>query len=119
MAVEEPGRVAESAAPHASARLALWILVALAVLGPWPFGSTPPWAVRAVTLIALATALVVSLVQARHGSLFLPRVPLWPVAILVALGFIQLVPPPAGLHAFLAPGSAEVWHPVEPAACRC
>jgi hypothetical protein len=34
MAVEEPGRVAESAAPHPSARLALWILVALAVLTP-------------------------------------------------------------------------------------
>jgi hypothetical protein len=116
MAVEEPGRVAESAAPHASARLALWILVALAVLGPWPFGSTPPWAVRAVTLIALATAIVASLAQARHGTLFLPRVPLWPVAILVALGFIQLVPLPAGLHAILAPGSAEVWHPDEPAA---
>jgi O-antigen ligase len=116
MAVEEPGRVAESAAPPPSARLALWILVALAVLAPWPFGSTPSGAVRAVTLIALTTAIVVSLTQARHGALVLPRVPLWPVAILVALGFIQLVPLPAGLHASLAPGSAEVWHPDEPAA---
>ena len=116
MAVEEPGRVAESAAPPASAGLALWILVALSVLGPWPFGSTPPWAVRTITLIALATATVVSLAQARQGALFLPRAPLWPVAILVALGFIQLVPLPAGLHARLAPGSAEVWHPDEPAA---
>jgi len=116
MAVEEPGRVAESAAPPPSARLALWILVALAVLAPWPFGSAPPWAVRAVTLIALATAIVVSLAQARQGALFLPRVPLWPVAILVALGFIQLVPLPGALHAIVAPGSAEVWHPDEPAA---
>ena len=116
MAVEEPGRVAESAAPPPSARLALWILVALAVLAPWPFGATQPWAVRAITLIVLATAIIVSLEQARHGALWLPRAPLWPAAILVALGFIQLVPLPAGLHAILARGSAEVWHPNEPAA---
>jgi O-antigen ligase len=116
MAVEEPGRVAESAAPPPSARLALWILLALAVLAPWPFGSTPAWAVRAVTLIALGTAIVVSLAQARQGALSLPRAPLWPLAAVVALGFIQLVPLPAGLHAILAPGSAEVWHPSEPAA---
>ena len=108
--------MAESAAPPPSARLALWILVALAVLAPWPFGSAPPWAVRAVTLIALATAIAVSLAQARQGALFLPRVPLWPVAILVALGFIQLVPLPGALHAILTPGSAQVWHPDEPAA---
>jgi O-antigen ligase len=116
MAVEEPGRVAEAAAPPPSAGLALWILVALAVLAPWPFGSTPPWAVRAVTLIALTTATVVSFAQARRGALCLPRGPLWPVAILVALGFVQLVPLPAPVHALVAPGSAAVWHPSEPAA---
>src|ERR1700741_5516981 len=116
MAVEEPGRVAESAAPPPSSRLALWILVALVVLSPWPFGSAPPWAGRAVTLIALATAIAVSLAQARQGGLVVPRAPLWPGAILMALGFIQLMPLPAGLHAILAPGSAKVWHPDEPAA---
>jgi O-antigen ligase len=115
MAGEAPGRAAESGAPP-SARFALWTLIALAVVAPWPFGSAPSWAVRSITWISLATALVVSLAQARRGSLCLPRAPMWPVAILVALGFMQLVPLPAGLHAVLAPGSAAVWHPIEPAA---
>jgi O-antigen ligase len=115
MAGEAPGRAAESGAPP-SARFALWTLIALAVVAPWPFGSAPSWAVRSITWISLATAIVVSLAQARRGALCLPRAPLWPVAILVALGLMQLVPLPAGLHAVLAPGSAAVWHPVEPAA---
>jgi O-antigen ligase len=38
------------------------------------------------------------------------------VAVLVALGFLHLIPLPAGLHAILAPGSAAVWHPEEAAA---
>jgi O-antigen ligase len=116
MAGEEPGRVAESGAPPPSARIALWILIALAALSPWPFGSTEPGAVRAVTLIALATAALVALAQARRGAVCLPHLPLWPAAILVAVGFIQLVPVPAGLLAIVAPGSAGVWHPNEPAA---
>jgi O-antigen ligase len=116
MAVEEPGRVAESAAPPPSARFALWTLIALAVLSPWPFGSTPSWAVQAITWISIATAVIVSLGQAWRGALCLPRLPLWPVAILVTIGLIQLVPLPAGLHAMVAPGSAAVWHPAEPAA---
>ncbi|HEU0106634.1 MAG TPA: O-antigen ligase family protein, partial [Vicinamibacteria bacterium] len=115
MAGEAPGRVAESGTPP-SARFALWTLIALAAVSPWPFGSTPSWAVRSLTWISLATALVVSLAQVRRGALGLPRAPLWPVAILVALGFTQLVPLPPGLHALLAPGSAAVWHPAEPAA---
>src|SRR5258706_3648368 len=115
MAGEEPGRVAESGTPP-SARFALWTLIALVAVSPWAFGSTPSWAVRSLTCISLATTLVVSLAQVRRGMLCLPRAPLWPVAILVALGFIQLIPLPAGLHALLAPGSASVWHPGEPAA---
>lgn len=115
MAGEAPGRAAESGTPP-SARFALWTLIALAAVSPWPFGSTPSWAIRLITWISLATAVAVSLAQVRRGALRLPRAPLWPVAILVAIGFIQLVPLPAGLHALLAPGSAAVWHPAEPAA---
>ena len=116
MAGEEPGRAADPVAAPSSARIALWVLIALAVLAPWPFGSTPPWAVRTVTLIAGGTAIVVSFDQLRHGAVCVSRAPLWPVALLVALGFIQLIPLPAGLHAILAPGSAAVWHPEEVAA---
>jgi O-antigen ligase len=115
MAGEAPGRAAESGTPP-SARFALWTLIALAAVSPWPFGGTPSWAVRSIAWISLATAVVVSLAQVRRGALCLPRAPLWPVAILVALGFMQLVPLPAGLHALLAPGSSAVWHPAEPAA---
>jgi O-antigen ligase len=111
MAGEEPGRVAESGAAPSSSPIALWILIALAVLTPWPFGSTPSWAVRGITLIALSTAILVSLQQARRGALSLSRGPLVPLAVLVALGLIQLVPMPGGLHAIVAPGSAAVWHP--------
>jgi O-antigen ligase len=115
MAGEAPGRAAESGAPP-SAHFALWTLIALGAVSPWPFGSTPSWAVRFITWISLVTAVVVSLDQVRRGALGLPRAPLWPVAILVSLGFMQLVPLPAGLHPVLAPGSASVWHPAEPAA---
>jgi O-antigen ligase len=115
MAGEAPGRAAESGTPP-SARFALWTLIALAAVSPWPFGSTPSWAIRSITWIALATAVVVSLAQVRRGALCLPRAPLWPVAILVTLGFMQLVPLPSWLHALLAPGSAALWHPAEPAA---
>src|SRR5258707_840945 len=103
MAGEVPGRAAESGTPP-SARFALWTLIALAAVSPWPFGSTPSWAVGFITWISLATAVVVSLAQVRRGALCLPRAPLWPVAILVALGFMQLVPLPAGPHALLALG---------------
>src|SRR6185436_12179948 len=116
MAGEEPGRVAEPVAAPPSARTALWILIALAVLSPWPFGSTPPWAVGAITWITLLAAIAVSLEQARRGVLFVARPPLWPAAVLAAVGLLQLVPLPSGLHALVAPGSSAVWHPAEPAA---
>ena len=39
-------------------KLALVVLVALAVVSPWPFGSVDPWATRAIALVALTTAIV-------------------------------------------------------------
>jgi O-antigen ligase len=116
MDVEAPGRVAESGAVPSSSRIALWILIALTVLSPWAFGATPPWAVRIATVTGLAVALVVSVDESRRGSVCLPRAPLWPLAIVVALGFTQLLPLPAWVHGLLAPGSAAVWHPSEPTA---
>jgi len=41
---------------------------------------------------------------------------LWPLLGLWTLAVLQLVPLPEGLHHWLAPGSAAVWHPDVPAA---
>jgi O-antigen ligase len=105
----------ESASPKASL-LALVVLVGLAVLTPWPFGSVMPGAVHLVTVIALVTC-AISLAWASVAEpMRLPSLPLLPLLGLLALGLLQLVPLPAGLHALLAPGSHEVWSPASPAA---
>lgn len=95
---------------------ALAVLVLLAVLTPWPFGSAHPLATRIVSVVALLAALVVVSRGLRGDPPEAPSLPAWCVGGLLALAVLQLVPLPAGLHAILAPGSAAVWHPGEPAA---
>src|SRR5258706_2463235 len=92
---------------------ALVVLVLLAALSPWPLGSVHPLAVRAVTVVTLASSLLVLLRQQESVA---PQPAFLVVACLPALAFLQLVPLPAFLHALLAPGSAAIWHPTEPAA---
>jgi O-antigen ligase len=103
--------------------LALLVLVALAVLSPWPFGSAHPRAAQAIALAALATSLVVLAgpVLRRELVPFSRRDRPATLALAGALGLwllaaMQLVPLPAAPHAWLAPGSADVWRPSEPAA---
>ena len=43
---------------------------------------------------------------------------LWPLAGLLALALLQLVPLPEPLHRVLAPGSHAVWHPADPELAR-
>jgi O-antigen ligase len=105
----------ESPSPKASS-LALVVLVGLAALSPWPFGSVTPLAVHLVTLIALATSAVVLVWAPAEGGLRLPGLPLLPLLGLLALGLLQLLPLPAALHAALAPGAHAVWSPASPAA---
>jgi O-antigen ligase len=103
--------------------LALVVLVALAVLSPWPFGSAHPRAAQAIALAALATSLVVLAGPVlRRGLVSFAH---WdrPATLTLAgalglwlLAAMQLAPLPAAPHAWLAPGSAAVWHPAEPAA---
>ncbi len=102
------------AEPGLPASLALGVLVAIAVLSPWPFGSVLPEALRAVAAVALVTAAVALGVGAWQGGVALPKVPLWPLAALAGVGLLQLVPLPDGLHALLAPGSHAVWRPAAP-----
>ncbi len=102
--------------PSPSSRLALTVLVGVAVVSPWPFGSVQPWAILALTTAGLLTGVVALGLGAVRGDTTGPAVPLWPLAGFVALGLAQLVPLPPAFHAVLAPGSHAVWHPAEPAA---
>ena len=100
-------------APGLPSRLALVVLVALVVLAPWPYGAAHPRAVQAVAVIALAIALAAWLFAGRS-----PRVPFpaWPLAALLGLALLQIVPLPRAVLALVAPGPAAVWHPAIPAA---
>lgn len=107
-------RRSEDARPGGPAILALVTLVALAVLSPWPFGSVQPWAIRLLAVASLGAALLALLGSIVRG-LRLPDVPLWPLLGFLGVGLCQIVPLPAPLLAAVAPGSAAVWHPRDPA----
>lgn len=92
------------------------VLVALAVLSPWPFGSVTPFAVHCITLAALVTCAVALAWSSAADGLRLPALPLLPLLGLLALGLLQLLPLPPEVHGVLAPGSHEVWSPASPAA---
>ena len=97
-------------------RAALFVLVALVVLSPWPFGSAHPVTVWLISLACLLTAGAAALLGIRRReSLEMPRPAAWLCGLFV-LGLVQLLPLPQGLLAFLAPGSASVWYPDEEAA---
>jgi O-antigen ligase len=97
--------------------VALGALVALVIVSPWPFGSVHLRTTQAIALASLATALGAFLWDGWHGQLQLPpRAILWPLVGLWAFAVFQLVPLPEGLHRWIAPGSAAVWHPDVPAA---
>jgi O-antigen ligase len=108
--------VRSPAEPGFPASLALGVLVAIAVVAPWPFGAVLPGALLAVATIALLVAALSLGVGAWRGGVALPAVPLWPLAGLAAVGLLQLVPLPDSLHALVAPGSHAVWRPAVPEA---
>jgi hypothetical protein len=96
--------------------VALWVLVFLAAAAPWAFGGVQPWAVRALSTTAAATAGLVVAAQCARGQVALPGVPLWPIACFVVLGLLQLVPIPPAVHRVVATGSYAIWHPSNVAA---
>lgn len=85
--------------------------MALAASSPWAFGGVQPWAVRTLTLAALATATGIVGIQLASGGVTLPRLPAWPIAVIVVAAAVQLLPLPPQVHSVVAPGSFEVWHP--------
>lgn len=115
MAAVAPSGAAAAAVPRSSA-VALWALTVLAILAPWPFGSVQPWAVRAITVIALSFALAIGIHQTLSGGIVIARVGLVGVIGLLALGLFQLVPLPPALHRAIATASYTAWHPKVPAA---
>jgi O-antigen ligase len=106
----------DEARPPRASSLALAVLVALAIVSPWPFGSVLPAAAHLVTVVALFTCAVVLAWASATEGVRLPSLPLLPLAGLLAVGGLQLVPVPGALHALLAPGSHDVWFPASPAA---
>jgi O-antigen ligase len=106
----------KSERPGPATAAALAVLVLLVALTPWPFGSAHPLSTRIVTVVALLAALGVALRGIRGGAVEMPSFPLGWAGGLLVLAVLQLVPLPPGLHALLAPGSAALWHPGEPAA---
>jgi O-antigen ligase len=107
--------VRDAIEPGVPSTLALAVLVALAVLAPWPFGAVLPRAILAVTVASLAAVTLALVMGASHAGLPLPALPLWPLLGFLGLALVQLVPLPAALHALLAPASSTVWHPGDPA----
>ncbi|MGD8894931.1 MAG: O-antigen ligase family protein [Acidobacteriota bacterium] len=101
---------------HPSSILALGVLVAVAVISPWLFGAVQPWAILTVTAVGLLVVALALGWSALGPGTERPALPLWPLLAFAALGLAQLVPLPPALHALLAPGSYEVWHPAPTAA---
>lgn len=102
--------------PSPSSTLALVVLVVLAVVSPWPFGSVQPWAISTMTILGLLASALALATGVARGDASRPSMPLWPLIGFAGLGLAQLIPLPAPLHALVAPGSHAVWHPAEPAA---
>jgi O-antigen ligase len=97
-------------------RAALVVLVALVVSTPWPYGAADPSAVRAIALVALATALAVLGAQLFRGRAHSAPFPAWPLAALFALAIVQITPLPRAILFLVAPGPARIWYPEVPAA---
>jgi len=104
----------------AESRIALATLMGLVLLSPWLFGGVHPLAARTIATVALAATLTAA-------ALSLARRQTWPMDrdvrriagaafLLWLLGALQLVPLPPVVHTALAPGSAAMWHPLEPVA---
>jgi O-antigen ligase len=117
-ALTSPRAARGAVAPPPGSTIALVALVSLVVLSPWHFGSVPLRTVQVLTLVALAISLVSSVRPLATSGPSLPRELAWPSLALWSLAGLQLVPLPGPLHAWLAPGSAAIWHPAELAATR-
>jgi O-antigen ligase len=104
-----------SSSPAAS--FALAVLVGLVVLSPWAFGGVQPAAVGAITVTALLACAIALAWDSADGGARLPAGLGLPLAGLLALGLLQLLPLPARALAVIAPGSHDVWFP-ESAAAR-
>lgn len=107
-----PATEAETPSARAS-RAALFVLVIMVAVTPWPYGAAHPRAVRAVSLLTTGTAILALLAQILERRS--PRAPR-PLFALFALALAQMLPVPRGVSTLVAPGPAAVWYPSVPAA---
>jgi hypothetical protein len=105
--------VAAAPTSETASKVALAALLGLVVVSPWPFGSVPLRATQVVAVLSLALSLVLW-----RRSVRVPHALAWALLALCALAVLQLVPVPRVLHATLAPGSATIWYPSDPAPAR-
>lgn len=96
--------------------VALIVLVALSVVSPWIYGGVSSGVTLVISAIAIVVPLLLVLSIVRKGRSLPVLRPLWPAFAFLALAAIQLLPLPRGVLRALAPGSARVWYPMEPAA---
>jgi O-antigen ligase len=99
---------------HAPAVLS--VLVALTVATPWAFGGVMPWTTSLVTAVALLACAAGFARASLDKEPSIPAVALWPLAGLLAVVALQLVPLPGAVHAVVASASHEVWAPASAAA---
>ena len=101
-------------APAAAHGVAVWILVGMAVVSPWAFGSVLPLAAQMVAVLALLGAVYAAARSPEAVAQSFDVFPAWPLGAILGLTLLQLIPLPAGAHSVLAPGSAAVWRPADP-----
>jgi O-antigen ligase len=96
--------------------VALYGLVVLVVVAPWPYGGTDPRVVQGLTVVTLTLALWAAAARTFHARRERAPVPAWPLAGLFGLAVLQVVPMPRGLLTLLAPGPAALYYPETAAA---
>lgn len=99
--------------PPRASIFALSVLLLVVLVAPWAMGAVSPVAVRLLTLLSLVAAAGTLLLQTRRGAAR-PSLPAWPLVAIAFLGAMQLVPWPQVVLRILAPGPARAWFPADP-----
>lgn len=92
-------------------RFAFGLLLAFVLAAPFPWGSVQPGITGTgkITLGAFLVALLAALSPDVRLRLGRARIPVAAVSAIAVLGFVQLLPLPAGLVRAVSPASAEAW----------
>ncbi|MGH7899012.1 MAG: O-antigen ligase family protein [Candidatus Binatia bacterium] len=89
--------------------MSVWLLGALVVIAPLPFGSVHGWAVSALEVIVLGS-LAAAWVRDPDEILAAARPLLVPAALLLGLLLFELVPLPSSVMTLVSPKTAALYH---------